>query len=125
MPPEVALTVTAPTVSENVPISNVPVPLTVTAPVARALLTPYFNVPAPTVVRPVKVFAPESVQVPVPALVSAPVVVPIMLARLLPVLVPPSVNPKVGPVIVPALVTRMSPLLATMLLALPSVSRPL
>jgi hypothetical protein len=48
-----------------------------------------------------------------------------MLAKLLPAAVPSSVKPNVAPVIVPALVIRMFPLLATMLLALPSVIRPL
>ena len=69
--------------------------------------------------------APESVHVPVPALVTVPDVVPMMPARLLAVFVPPSVNPKVAPVIVPALERTMSPLLATILLALPSVISPL
>ena len=48
-------------------------------------------------------FAPESVQVPVPALVSVPVPVPIILASELPVAVPSNVNAKPEPLIVEAL----------------------
>ena len=46
---------------------------------------------------------PESVQVPVPALVSVPVPVPIILASELPVAVPSNVNAKPEPLIVEAL----------------------
>ena len=62
---------------------------------------------------------------PVPALVSEPAPVPMMLAKLLAALLPDNVRPKPEPVIVPVLDKTMLPLLATMLLALPKVSRPL
>ena len=70
---------------------------------------------------------PESVQVPAPCLVTVPLVVPMMLAMLLAVLVPSSVNPKLEPVlvIVPAFEITMPPGVATMLLGLPRVIRPL
>ena len=82
------------------------------------------NVPPLMVVAPVKVPAPESVQVPVPFMVSvAPV--PLMPARPLAALVPSRVKPKPAPVMVPALLRTRLPLFATMPLAEPSVSRPL
>ncbi len=74
---------------------------------------------------PVYVLAPDRVQVPVPVLVSLPAPVPIMLARLLPVAVPSRCSANPAPVIVPALDRMISPLLATMLLALPRANNPL
>ena len=126
VPPVTPLfTVKAPMLSENPFRSYVPPSLTVTAPVDNALAAPYCNLPALIVVRPVYVLAPDSVHVPVPALVTVPAPVPMMLARLLAALLPSSVNPNPAPVIVPAFDSTRLPLLATMLLALPSVSRPL
>ena len=85
---------------------------------------PSLSVPALIVVRPWYVLDPESVQVPAPVLVSVPLVVPRILASE-PLPVPPSVRPNVLPVMVPALVMLMSPLPATMLLALANVINPL
>ncbi len=62
---------------------------------------------------------------PVPCLVRVPAPVPMTLAILLPVAAPPRVRPKPEPVIVPAFERMMLPLLATMLLALPSVTNPI
>lgn len=75
------------------------------------------------VVNPVYVFAPPSVHVPSPCLVSVPVVVPKMLDNV-PLYAPPSVNPYVAPVIVPALLIVISPDVAIILLALPRVINP-
>src|SRR5207302_4384749 len=86
---------------------------------------PNLKVPSLIVVTPVQVLAPETVQVPVPLLVTVPAPVPMMLAILLAALVPSNVSPNPDPVIVPALEIMMFPLLATMLLALPSVINPL
>jgi hypothetical protein len=117
--------------NELAPVADIVPPLLMVIPLAGPKAPPGVfgavvdSVPALTVTAPVKVFSAESVQVPVPALVTVPDVVPMMLARLLAVLVPPNVNPKVAPVIVPALERTMFPLLATILLALPSVINPL
>ena len=81
--------VTAPTVSEKAPMSNVP-PFTVTAP-DKALVTPTVKVPAVMVVSPAKGVTPVSVHVPVPALVKPPVPLATPLKVVL-VLSPPAVR---------------------------------
>ena len=62
---------------------------------------------------------------PLPDFVTVPAPVLIAPARLLPAAAPSSVNPKVSPVIAPVLERTIAPLLATMVLGLPSVIRPL
>jgi len=86
---------------------------------------PNLIVPPLIVVRPVYVLAPDRVHVPASTFVTVPAPVPMMLARLLPVAVPPSVKPRPEPVIVPVLEIVISPLLATMLVALPMPMSPL
>ena len=108
------------------PRNRVPPEFTVIALVKpSALPEPFARVSVPpfTVVAPVKVFAPDRVQVPVPLLVSEPEVVPIIL-EMLPLPAPASVSPNVAPVIVPALVRLSVPLLEERVVAPASVSNP-
>ena len=81
------------------------------------------KVPALIAVAPVKVLAPDKVQVPAPALVKVPLPVPTILAKL-PPCAPPSVKPNPDPVIVPVWVISMVPLPPTTELALPKVIKP-
>lgn len=66
---------------------------------------------------------PVSVQVPVPVLVTEVTPDPMILA-ILPVVEPSKVNPK-APDIVPVLERAIFPALATILLVLPNVTKPL
>src|SRR5712692_821415 len=88
------------TVSLNPPRSNVAVPLAgfittspLPAPSGMTLAAPSFKVPALIVVLPANVFAPESVSVPDPDLVNAPVL--LMTPLMVEFPAPPHVRPKV------------------------------
>ena len=82
-----------------------------------------FTTPLLIVVLPVKLFAPVSLSVPVPSLVSVPLVVPMtLLITVLPA--PPTVRPKVAPVIVPVLVRSRVPASLLIRVALPRVTSP-
>src|SRR6266550_2866725 len=87
-------------VSLNPPKSNVAVPLEgfidrspLPAPSGITLAAPSFKVPALIVVVPLKVFVPESVSVPDPDFINAPVLLMIALMAVLPD--PPHVKPNV------------------------------
>ena len=131
----------------NAPLPPIPVPFSVsafvlvkvcpfkstTAPVVtetellpNAFAFPACSVPTLTVVAPLYVFAPDSVQVPAPDLVNVPVTVPRMLDRLLLVPVTPvKVSAYPLPPIVPALFNVMPPTLALIVTPLlPSVISP-
>ena len=103
------------------PVSVVPVSPSGVAPVAPA--EPSFRMPAVIVVVPVKVLAPETVQVPTPCLVSVPDPVVRAPANVEPVPVPSSVRLSPAPLTAAGLDRMMLPF-ATMLAVAASVSWP-